>query len=218
MSFGTSGKGKGKGKAAIFKSIEDGDFEMDLPTGMPCGPDFGRLRADEPEPVKKGKKKAQGIPEALQAQWEADRQKKASKKEQRELERLIAEIEGTKSSKKKAKGSSKAQQAALAHLIPASASEVADMFDIDSDDERAQHIRGVGKMRKMMNLPSGPGQGGVGEIEIMVERVREFIRDPGQTTMSLHPMEKEGRQKMHILAECFGMKSSSKGKGKARFT
>lgn len=168
--------------------------------------------------MKKGKKKIQGIPEALQAQWESDRQKKASKKEQRELERLVAEIEGVKSSRKKGKGNSKAQQAALAHLIPASASQVADMFDIDSDDERAQQIRGVGKMRKMLNLPSAPGTGGVGEMDSLVVRIREFIGDSGRTTMPLPPMEKEGRQRMHMLAECFGMNSNSKGKGKARFT
>jgi seryl-tRNA synthetase len=177
-----------------------------------------KSRADPVEPAKKGKKKIQGIPEALQAQWEADRQKKASKKEQRELERLIAEIEGVKPSRKKGKGNSKAQQAALAHLIPASASQVADMFDIDSDDERTQQIRGVGKMRKMMNLPAAPGTGGIGEMEDLVERVREFIRDSGRTTMSMAPMEKEGRQRLHLLADCFGLNSNSKGAGRARFT
>lgn len=167
-------------------------------------------------PVKKGKKKAHGIPEALQAQWESDRQKKAFKKEQRQIERLILEMEGRpSSSKRKAKGSSKAQQASLAHLIPASAAEVADMFDVDSEDEGT---RGMGKMRKMLNLPPQPGMGGLGDLEGIVRNVREFVDDPGRTTFSLSPMEKEGRARMHLLAECFGLKSNSKGKGRARFT
>lgn len=218
----------------LFSSIENGDFDLDLPTGAyTTQTHFSGKRnpLTVEEPVKKGKKKAQGIPEALQEQWESDRQRKAFKKEQRQLERLIAEIEGGKTSRRKGKGTSKAQQASLAHLIPASASQVADMFDIDSEDEDALGgyggggRRGMSKMRKMLNLPPmlvSAGLGGsavrAGEMEAIVEQIRDFIDDAGRTTFALHPMEKAGRERMHMLAECFGLKSNSKGKGKARFT
>nr|XP_019000524.1 uncharacterized protein I203_06941 [Kwoniella mangroviensis CBS 8507]OCF63985.1 hypothetical protein I203_06941 [Kwoniella mangroviensis CBS 8507] len=89
-----------KSRNSLFKSIENGDF----------GDTWGLT------PAKKSKKN-KFVPPELQAQWEKDRLVKAEKKQQRELERLIAEIEPalagySRKGKAKAKGKGKAHQAA----------------------------------------------------------------------------------------------------------
>ena len=192
-------------------------------------------------PKLKGKKKMEGVPEELQAQWEADRQKKAAKKEQRQMDRMIADLaiaakpsSSNGKRKAKAKNTIRAQQASLAHLIPASAAEVADMFDISSDEaEIAAMGMGIGRgggrkgkgkaMFQYAELAAGGFEvpnsinTGVG-IAGLVEQVRVFVDDPHKTTHTLPPMDKEGRRRMHMLAECFDMKSKSRGSGKARFT
>jgi hypothetical protein len=152
-------------------------------------------------PAKKSKKKNKDlIPAQLQAQWEKDRLAKKAKKEQRQLERLFAELNPHpathKGKKAKGKGKSKAAQASLAHLIPASASEIADMFDVSSGEEADSAPQGrMGRMRNLL-LP-----------ETFEER----------TTYSLPPMDKETRKKVHMLAEAFGLVSKSRGSGHQRF-
>lgn len=168
--------------------------------------------------MKKGKKGkgGTGIPLELQGQWEKDRQRKAERKRQRDLDRLADLLNpypathGKKS--KKAKGSTRIEQAKLAHLIPASASRIAEMFDIPSDleDEEPQDFRRMGRMANL--LPGGRGFAAVDA------GIQEFILDSGKTTFSVPPMDKEGRKKIHMLAECYGLTSKSRGSGKARFT
>ncbi|WWD17876.1 hypothetical protein CI109_102320 [Kwoniella shandongensis] len=172
----------------IFKAVEDGDF----------GDDWGLAPA-----VKN--KKNKHIPPQLQAQWEKDRRAKAEKKQQRELERLIAEIEPyalRKLSKGKGKGKSKAHQASVAHHIPASASQVAQMFDISSDEDEMPVFRKGGR------VPSGVS------LDYVDQKIQIFLDDGGKSTLSLPPMDKEGRKKVHLLAECYGLKSKSRGSGK----
>lgn len=157
-------------------------------------------------PAKKAKNKH--VPAELHNQWEKDRQKKAEKKVQRQLDRLVAEIDPFPASRK-GKGKSKAHQASLAHLIPASAAEVADMFDISSDDEAALGANGGGRGRLAM-LPK--------PLEQVDADIRLFMATSGKSTYSLPPMDKEGRMRIHMLAECYGLKSKSRGKGRNRFT
>lgn len=176
------------------------------------------------EPYKKGKKKALDpyIPAELHSQWEQDRLRKAEKRRLRDLERLAAILDphpATHSKKdkgkKKQKGSSRVEQAKLAHLIPASAMEIADMFDVPSDVDEGPGSNSINaKMRKILNelLPGGRGLEGVNE------GIRKFMKDDGKSTYSVPPMDKEGRMKVHMLAECYGMTSKSRGKGQARFT
>ncbi|WRT64174.1 uncharacterized protein IL334_001103 [Kwoniella shivajii] len=188
-----------KSRNSLFKSIENGDF----------GDDWGLA------PVKKGKKN-KFVPPALQAQWEKDRLVKAEKKQQRELERLIAEIEPTLSGysrkgKAKAKGKGKAHQAAVAHLIPASASQVADMFDITSDEEDEDELR-LPLFKKGGRIPTSL------PLEIIDQKINFFLEDGGKTTLSLPPMGKEDRKKVHMLADCYSLGSKSRGSGKTRFT
>ncbi|EIW72809.1 hypothetical protein TREMEDRAFT_72886 [Tremella mesenterica DSM 1558] len=175
-----------KAPQKLFSSIETGDFGDDWPTA----------------PVKKNKK-GKHLPAELQAQWEKDRQKKALKREERALARLMAQFDPHPTSRKR-KGKSKAHQASIAHLIPASAAEVADMFDI-SDDE----VGTGGNGREGMMPPT---------MDLLDSDIRAFLRDEGKTTYSLPPMDKEGRMKVHMIAECFGLKSKSRGSGKSRFT
>ncbi|WVF70475.1 hypothetical protein IAT40_005265 [Kwoniella sp. CBS 6097] len=188
-----------KSRSKVFKAIEDGDF----------GDDWGL------EPCKKSKKDKH-IPPQLQAQWEKDRKAKAEKKLQRELERLIAEIDPDRSgysrkgkAKAKGKGKAKAHQAAVAHLIPASAGQVADLFDVSSDDE--EDISGMPIFRKGGRLPSGL------PLEIVDHKIQMFLEDKGKNSLALPPMDKEGRKKVHMLAEAYGLKSKSRGSGKTRF-
>ena len=102
------------------------------------------------------------------------------------------------------------EKARLAHLIPASASQVAEMFDVSTDDDAVP----TRKMAKMANLILDDGA----MLPGLDVGIRQFLGDEGRTTYSLPPMSKEGRQKAHILAEGYGLKSKSKGKDKDRFT
>ncbi|EJU04333.1 hypothetical protein DACRYDRAFT_48453 [Dacryopinax primogenitus] len=47
--------------------------------------------------------------------------------------------------------------------------------------------------------------------------IRVFLRDLGKTTMTLPAMDKESRRRVHLLADCFKLKSDSKGNGTNRF-
>ncbi|WWC99711.1 hypothetical protein V866_006616 [Kwoniella sp. B9012] len=186
-----------KSRNSLFKSIENGDF----------GDTWGLT------PAKKSKKN-KFVPPELQAQWEKDRLVKAEKKQQRELERLIAEIEPTlagysRKGKAKAKGKGKAHQAAVAHLIPASASQVADLFDISSDEEGDFPLP---LFRKGGRIPTSM------PLEMVDERIQIFLDDRGKTTLQLPPMGKDDRKKVHMLADCYNLGSKSRGSGKTRFT
>lgn len=210
---GVSVKGH-KSRNQLFTAIENGDFDDFWPTGRFVSASLEVLTNDTLAPAKKGKNKH--VPAELQNQWQKDRQKKAAKKRQRDLDRLAAELDPYPAARKKGKGQSKAHQASLAHLIPASATEVAEMFDISSDEE-------------MMLANSGFGAGGRGgargrggllpkPMEQIDLDIRGFLDAQGKNTFSLAPMDKEGRRKIHMLAECYGLKSKSRGKGRSRFT
>ena len=79
------------------------------------------------------------------------------------------------------------------------------MFDISSDDELFVPSRRGGHL-----LPR--------PLEQVDAEIRGFLSDNGKAAYSLPPMDKQGRKKIHMLAECYGLKSKSKGKGSSRFT
>jgi hypothetical protein len=101
--------------------------------------------------------------------------------------------------------------AAIAHLIPRSAAEVADLFDIDSDsDDGGWKVdTGRGTPRRNLLLPK--------TLDDIDQDIRLFLKDAGRTSLPLPPMDKDARKKVHVIAECYGLKSKSKGKGAARF-
>lgn len=56
------------------------------------------------------------------------------------------------------------------------------------------------------------------DAAMMNAKMREFLLyDMGSTTLALPPMSKKSRVAVHLLAEVYGLKSKSLGKGKARF-
>ena len=79
------------------------------------------------------------------------------------------------------------------------------MFDISSDEEMMLPSPG-----RMTFLPKS--------MEQYDEDIRAFLEMDGKNTFSLPPMDKEDRMKFHMLAECYGLTSKSKGKGQSRFT
>lgn len=132
-----------------------------------------------------------GIPAGLQSQWEKDRQKKADKKKQRELDRLEAAMSLYPASKK-GKGKGKKGKPRFG------------FEDFDSDDED----RTLGRKRGIQPVT---------DLGSLNQEIRKFIRDSGKTTMTLPPMEKFSRKRVHELASCYSLKSQSKGKGRGRF-
>jgi len=168
------------------------------------------------EPAPKGKKnKLKGVPKELQNQWEADRLKKAEKKRQRELERVEQQMSLYPAMRKQGKSKGKRKEIyAIDHTAGLSARQMAAMFDIDTDSDDdfggGGFGRGGGKKRQAGRPP-------VTDLHSLNEEIRVFMRDLGKTTMTLPAMDKFSRKKVHEMAECYSLKSQSKGKGKARF-
>ncbi|KAL1410593.1 squalene synthetase-like protein [Vanrija albida] len=189
-----------KDRNKIFKAVVNGSFDRDLPIA----------------PAKKDKNGAH-VPPQLLDQWERDRQKKAEKKRAREAARLEALLnpypgahKGGKKGKKASKLQGKAAAAMSAHLIPASAAEVAELFDITSDEDDGWGVARInGRKGRALLLPQ--------TLEQVNAQVAEFMADATKTTLTLPPMDKEARKKVHMLAECYDLKSKSRGKGLARF-
>lgn len=142
-------------------------------------------------PAPKGKKaKMKGVPKELQGQWEKDRQKKADKKRQRELDRLEAAMSLYPASKK-GKGKGRKGKPRFG------------FDDSDSDEDMTpRRKKGIQPVTDMGSLH---------------QEIRSFILDLGKTTMTLPPMEKFSRKRVHELAACYSLKSQSKGKGRGRF-
>jgi hypothetical protein len=70
-------------------------------------------------------------------------------------------------------------------------------------------------------VPIGGGErdrSGITNMVLLDDEIQFFLRDLGKTTMSLPPMEKESRKRVHELADCYSLKSASKGAGRKRFT
>ncbi|KAJ9094826.1 hypothetical protein QFC20_006804 [Naganishia adeliensis] len=167
--------GSRKQRNKLFKSVHNGDF----------GDDWDLA------PAPKGKKaKMKGVPKELQGQWEKDRQKKADKKRQRELDRLEAAMSLYPASKK-GKGKGKKGKPRFG------------FDDSDSDEDMTpRRKKGIQPVTDMGSLN---------------QEIRSFILDLGKTTMTLPPMEKFSRKRVHELAACYSLKSQSKGKGRGRF-
>jgi len=188
--FMLAGSGKRKNRNKLFKAIEKGDF----------GDDW----AMRPSP-KGNKQKAAHVPVHLQKTWEKDRQKKAEYKRNRAAERLEAELSLYPASKKgKGKGKGKGLKYEDLSSQPRSAREMSALFDLDADDDDTDFVR-KRKFQPVTDLAS------------LNEEIKVFLTDAGKTTMTLPPMEKFSRKRVHELATCYQLKSQSKGKGRGRF-
>lgn len=186
--------GSRKTRNRLFKSIQNGDFGEDWATGT-CVFNGWNLQAYATPfitaPAPKGKKaKMKGVPKELQSQWEKDRQKKADKKRQRELDRIEAAMNLYPASKK-GKGKGKKGKPRFG-------------FE-DSDEDEDMTPRRKKGIQPVTDLGS------------LNQEIRGFLMDLGKTTMTLPPMEKFSRKRVHELASCYSLKSQSKGKGRGRF-
>ncbi|CAE6431297.1 unnamed protein product [Rhizoctonia solani] len=54
-------------------------------------------------------------------------------------------------------------------------------------------------------------------LSVVESRMRSFVANLAQKTMALPAMDKESRRRAHLLAECFSIKTVSKGKGVGRY-
>jgi len=132
--------------------------------------------------------------EELQAQWEKDRSRKASKKQQRQAARQAAAYDPfpnthghakkTKKSKKQRKQETRERRAALKALA-------------DDDDVPAATAP-----------PDSFAQ--------INEWIVRFLSDPAHTTLTLPPMRKRDRAMVHNMADAYALKSKSRGQGQAR--
>lgn len=117
----------------------------------------------------------------LQEQWEKDRAKKAKKKQERELERLIAVMDPATPRK----GGKKSRKATIA----------------------------AAKLNPSIDIPHR-----IIDMESLELQIRRFIADASRSSMPLPATDKATRQKVHILAGAFNLKSKSNGKGTGRST
>lgn len=173
-----------KERKAVFRAVQSATFDAGLPIA----------------PAKKDKGGSH-IPPELRDMWQRDREKKAAKKREREAMRIALTMAGRKATRL----GSKHAAASIAHLLPGSASQVADLFDVDDDDWSGIPMRGG----RATLLPL--------TLRQINTQVTTFLTDAGQTTLPLPPMDKELRRKVHMLAELYDLKSKSKGKGNSRF-
>ncbi|KAK4702219.1 hypothetical protein P7C70_g4007, partial [Phenoliferia sp. Uapishka_3] len=81
---------------------------------------------------------------------------------------------------------------------------------------RAEAEEASPHLRKKGPLPpaSFSGSSDAASLNILM---REFVLNAGKSSLSLPPMSKKSRVAVHLLAEVYGLKSKSLGKGKQRF-
>lgn len=218
------GSGKKFEKNKLYNAIQNGDFGDGWATSTWACLIGARTSADcfpLVEPAPKGKKnKLKGVPKELQNQWEADRLKKAEKKRQRELDRVEKQMSLYPAMRKqgKSKGKGKGIYAIDQNTTGMmSAKQMAAMFDIDTDSDDDDEFGGGGWGRGGGGKKRQGGRPPVTDLHSLNDEIRLFMRDLGKNAMTLPPMDKVSRKKVHEMAECYSLKSQSKGKGKARF-
>ncbi|KAL1704324.1 hypothetical protein EV121DRAFT_280507 [Schizophyllum commune] len=187
---------KGKGKKRhdkLFNNILNGSFDME--DSLDELAQFNKFTSS-----KRKKEKYEGLPVELQEQWEKDRAKKAANKRARQLARMQVAADPL-APKKGGKKMKKAIAAAARQMDPSFGR--GDMaYSDDEDLPGTIHV-----------IPNR-----VIDMNTLVMEIRRFIADIGRVSMALPPANKETRKKVHDLAEAFGLKSKSKGKGDARYT
>jgi hypothetical protein len=142
--------------------------------------------------------------------------KKAEYKRQRAVERLEAQMSlypgatkkagkggGKVKDKYKGKGKAIFRYDETAHRR--SAKELADEFSLEEADDDDDAAIAFPRNQPVTNLST------------LNEEIIAFLKDVGKTTMSLKPMDKFSRKRVHELAEMYMLKSKSKGSGRGRF-
>ncbi|KAG8713099.1 hypothetical protein FRC09_019096 [Ceratobasidium sp. 395] len=75
--------------------------------------------------------------------------------------------------------------------------------------------RGSGRKSKASFMFNSSGA--VSSLPAIEPKLRAFVANLGMKTMALQAMDKESRRRVHLLAECFGIKTDSKGSGTGRY-
>ncbi|KAL1728077.1 hypothetical protein EV714DRAFT_215934 [Schizophyllum commune] len=185
---------KGKGKKRhdkLFNNILNGSFDME---------DSLDELAQADTSTERKKEKYDSLPVELQEQWEKDRAKKAANKRARQLARM--QVAADPLAPKKGGKKMKKAIAAAARQMDSSYGRGDMAYSDDEDLPGTIHV-----------IPDR-----VIDMNTLVMEIRRFIADIGRVSMALPPANKETRKKVHDLAEAFGLKSKSKGKGDARYT
>ncbi|KAL1664058.1 hypothetical protein GGF50DRAFT_55554 [Schizophyllum commune] len=183
---------KGKGKKRhdkLFNNILNGSFDME---------DSLDELAQADTSTERKKEKYESLPVELQEQWEKDRAKKAANKRARQLARMQVAADPLAPKK----GGKKMKKAIAAAARQMDSSFGRGDYSDDEDLPGTIHV-----------IPNR-----VIDMNTLVMEIRRFIADIGRVSMALPPANKETRKKVHDLAEAFGLKSKSKGKGDARYT
>ncbi|KZT52860.1 hypothetical protein CALCODRAFT_74789 [Calocera cornea HHB12733] len=137
--------------------------------------------------LKSKNRKRNDLPPELQILWDKDRAKKADYKRARALERK-RQLGNPFKTASKDKGKGKKGKS---NPDESDTSETDSEFEAEFED--------------------------VTDMFSLERMIRVFLRDLGKTTMTLPAMDKESRRRVHLLADCFKLKSQSKGKGTDRF-
>ncbi|KDN52404.1 hypothetical protein K437DRAFT_232250 [Tilletiaria anomala UBC 951] len=190
----------------LFRQIERGDFGDLVDDDVVIDAEDRVVGIGSVPPVKGGKERKKQWKEGdlwaddLQLQWNKDRETKAMNKKKRAAERQAAAADpfhnthdkGAKLERTAKKEAKRARRQARAR------------GDLDYDEDVDVEDGGSG-LRHAENLNELNGQ------------IQIFLRDTGNDTMSLPPMDKRSRAQVHMLAAAYGLKSKSRGTGKARF-
>lgn len=132
-------------------------------------------------PASPTSKKSKHIPAHLQSQWDLDRSKKADFKKARAEARLESLLDPFTSGSKNSRSNDKKGKRKKGN-------NVFSPDDPDSDQEMTSR---------------GKGGGGITDMVALDREIQVFLRDHGKTTMSLPPMEKESRKRVHLVSSSF---------------
>ncbi|CAD6888520.1 unnamed protein product [Tilletia caries] len=164
---------------------------------------------------------------ALQEQWNKDRMKKATKKAKRQAERealanspFVASHgmnlgDGAKLGKKALKTARRAEK--RADRASRKESAALGLDDDDDDDEPAFAYRSTSNSAFQAEDHALGNRFAHNLVELN-EQIQLFVRDEGKTTLSLPPMEKRARARVHELANAYNLISKSTGNGNNRYS
>lgn len=127
-------------------------------------------------PASPTSKKSKHIPAHLQSQWDLDRSKKADFKRARAEARLESLLDPFTSGSKNSRSNDRKGKKKGKNVFSPD--------DPDSDQEMTSRAKG----------------GGITDMVALDREIQGFLRDHGKTTMSLPPMEKESRKRVHLVS------------------
>ncbi|KAE8224924.1 hypothetical protein CF319_g2253 [Tilletia indica] len=211
----------------LYKAIEQGDIFLGNDLMEVDGGGSEKLSRDA---IKRQKGKMRHVGDediwaaALQDQWNKDRMKKATKKAQRQAERealanspFVASHGINLSVGKLGKKAAKAARRAEKRADRSSRKESAALgLDEDDDDEPAFAYKSTSAAFRAED--HALGNRFANNLVELNEQILLFVRDTGKTTLSLPPMEKRARARVHELANAYNLVSKSTGTGNNRYS